>query len=226
MLDSRKVVLALETATPVCSVALKIRSGEMTERKATGMGVHSEKLFLFAKDVFDECNTPFDAVDTIIVNKGPGSYTGLRIGASAAKGLMFGKGKKLISADSLACIAAGAVYGRKNQARIHAVINARRTHLYHQLFNWDGVKLSAAGESGTKPIAEIEAELRDGDILAGTGIQRIDSGKIKQIEVLLDEQVISAKNMIFLSETDTEEEFSREESPEMFEPVYQTFDVQ
>ena len=83
-------ILCLETATTNCSVSISIDGNlailkEQNEQNYT----HSEKLHVFIKEAVHEASLELSDLDAISVSKGPGSYTGLRIGVSAAKGLCF-----------------------------------------------------------------------------------------------------------------------------------------
>lgn len=95
------LILNLETATTVCSVSLA-KDGESIAFKELDSGYsHAENLTLFIQDVISSANIAMADIDAIAVSKGPGSYTGLRIGVSTAKGLAYSLNKPLISVDTL-----------------------------------------------------------------------------------------------------------------------------
>ena len=79
------MILCLETATPVCSVALNSACCTLALHETEGQNAHSEKITNFIQAVMDEVGIDYSKLDAIAVSKGPGSYTGLRIGVSTAK---------------------------------------------------------------------------------------------------------------------------------------------
>src|SRR5476649_863689 len=95
------LILNLETATTVCSVSLA-KDGELLALKEiNGDYSHAENLTLFIEDVLKQADCKINDVDAIAVSKGPGSYTGLRIGVSTAKGLCYALDKPLIAINTL-----------------------------------------------------------------------------------------------------------------------------
>lgn len=95
------LILNIETATTVCSVSLAKDGVLLALKEQDGDYSHAENLTLFIEDVVKEANVKFSDFDAIAVSKGPGSYTGLRIGVSTAKGLCYALSKPLIAVDTL-----------------------------------------------------------------------------------------------------------------------------
>jgi len=93
---------------------------------------HAEKLHIYIDDVLKEANVPLNKVDAIAVSKGPGSYTGLRIGVSAAKGLCFALNKPLISVATLEALAHQI---NIEEGIIIPMLDARRMEVYSAIFN-------------------------------------------------------------------------------------------
>ncbi|MBN1767086.1 MAG: tRNA (adenosine(37)-N6)-threonylcarbamoyltransferase complex dimerization subunit type 1 TsaB, partial [Prolixibacteraceae bacterium] len=94
-------ILCIETSTEVCSVALS-ENGVVTSIKEDTAGMnHSKMLTVFIDELLKENKLSVSSFDAIAVSEGPGSYTGLRIGVSAAKGLCFGAGIPLIAINPL-----------------------------------------------------------------------------------------------------------------------------
>src|SRR6056297_488404 len=83
------MILSIETSTPVCSVALKATERGVWEKRTEGRGVHSERLFTFTGELLERSGAGISDLDAILFSGGPGSYTGLRIGASAIKGFLW-----------------------------------------------------------------------------------------------------------------------------------------
>jgi tRNA threonylcarbamoyladenosine biosynthesis protein TsaB len=121
-------ILAIETSTDVCAVAM-VRDGVvMKECSLHEKHVHSEKLLTLIEDVV-ESQSGYDAV---AVSIGPGSFTGLRIGLSTAKGLIFASGARLIAVSTLACLAWRAREEGAGQVgdEVVAMVDARRNEVY------------------------------------------------------------------------------------------------
>src|SRR6056297_4255606 len=90
-------LLAIETSTAVCSVSLQTGDGRVKEKRIEGRGVHSEYTVLFIDELLDRTGLQVDDLDSVLFSNGPGSYTGVRIGASVIKGLLFGKNVPLFT---------------------------------------------------------------------------------------------------------------------------------
>lgn len=98
------MILNIETATTVCSVALA-KDGELIALKEINNGyTHAENLTVFIEEIVKEAKIKITDLDAIAISIGPGSYTGLRIGVSTAKGLCYGLGKPLIGISTLKCL--------------------------------------------------------------------------------------------------------------------------
>lgn len=214
------MLLALETATNVCSVVFRDNNGKYFEKRTNKRGVHSEKLFLFIQELMEEQNFTIPDLKAVIVSEGPGSYTGLRIAASAVKGLLFGNDVSLYSANTLASFAQSAFAADGSLSKIHAVIDARRKHLYHQAFLVEREDLHPQKEVAIRPIDEIEQMLRPDEGLAGTGIQRIHEKKLKEVTIFGDAH-ISARSLIHLFDSNDERLIKKIEAAR-FEPKYYT----
>ena len=213
--------LALETSTNICSVAFKDNEGEVHEKRTEVRGSHSEKLFLFIDELLKQHDILFNQLDSVIVSEGPGSYTGLRISASAVKGLLFDTDIKLFAANTLAGFAMSAIETTPKLKTIHSIIDARRVHVYHQQFEIRSGQLESADRVEVIPIQEFEKKLRDGDAVVGTGLKRINQDSLNKARVF-DHSFISARSLLSLLERDTENHFVKEVDPRHFEPEYYT----
>jgi tRNA threonylcarbamoyladenosine biosynthesis protein TsaB len=128
-------LLHIETATKTCSVALSIDSKlidviEIHHDQYT----HGEKLTLFIQDILTNNSINFDQLSAVSLSSGPGSYTGLRIGAATAKGICFAKNIPLISIDTLSAFenCARTFYPENT---ICVMLDARRMEVYSTIFN-------------------------------------------------------------------------------------------
>lgn len=210
-------LLAIETATPVCSVALKKADGRIIEKKIEGVGVHSEKTFLFIRDLLNAEGIAVQDLDAILFSNGPGSYTGLRIGAAAIKGLLFGREIPLFTFPTLLSYAAG-VNSEQPGITVHAVIDARRNHLYRQTVT-SGFK--EIGEPEVTELQKLKDVLRAEDIIIGTGWDRLNLDSEQKIRCIGTEG-ISASSLILAFGNTNLKSYFKNVSPQLFEPDYIT----
>ena len=134
-------ILCIETTTTNCSVALSVDGVVVSLKEDNNKQYsHAEKLHLFIEDVLAESKVSKNKLDAIAVSKGPGSYTGLRIGVSAAKGLCFALEIPLISIPTLEALA----YQVKNtDGIIVPMLDARRLEVYSAVFSKDKIQIRA-----------------------------------------------------------------------------------
>lgn len=147
------VILNIETSTRICSVALAINGNVISIRESSVKNAHAESITLFSEAVIKQAGLSFDKIDAIAVSKGPGSYTGLRIGVSTAKGFCYSLDKSLISIGTLDALAYGMILEMKENASNYfycPMIDARRMEVYTTLY-----------DAELKPIQEIRAEIID-----------------------------------------------------------------
>ncbi len=132
-------ILCIETTTTNCSVALSVDGIVVSLKEENDKNYsHAEKLHLFIEDVLVKSKITKDNLDAIAVSKGPGSYTGLRIGVSAAKGLCFALEIPLISIPTLEALA----YQVKNtDGTIVPMLDARRLEVYSAVFSKDKIQI-------------------------------------------------------------------------------------
>ncbi|BAV95099.1 tRNA (adenosine(37)-N6)-threonylcarbamoyltransferase complex dimerization subunit type 1 TsaB [Ichthyobacterium seriolicida] len=129
-------ILNIETATKNCSVSISIDGKSLfTEEVYDDNYCHSEKLHLFISNLLKHIGD-FSNLDAISISRGPGSYTGLRIGLAAAKGLCFSLEKPLISLSTLECMLYSVVDEKFSDADfLIPMIDARNTRVYNAVFN-------------------------------------------------------------------------------------------
>lgn len=143
------MILCLETSTAVCSVALVENGNVIALRESLDGQNHAEKITVFIDEVMKEANVSYRDLDAVATSMGPGSYTGLRIGVSTAKGLCYAMEKPLIAIDTLAAMAHGfkdhkttRLQDHKLEAILCPMIDARRMEVYSSFFDNDLNKIS------------------------------------------------------------------------------------
>ncbi|MCL5245757.1 tRNA (adenosine(37)-N6)-threonylcarbamoyltransferase complex dimerization subunit type 1 TsaB [Cellulophaga sp. 20_2_10] len=212
------IILNIETATTNCSVSVA-KEGEMLGLKEYNSASfsHAEQLHIFITEVLEMASLTLADLNAIAVSKGPGSYTGLRIGVSAAKGLCFSLDVPLIAVATLNSLA-HQITPNKEEA-IVAVLDARRMEVYSAVFNSN---FDQTIETEAKIIDETSYE----DVLnkfskiyfVGSGAEKIkDTIRAKNTAYILD-AVPSAKEMCALSFAKFQ--VSNFEDVAYFEPYY------
>ncbi len=136
------LILCIETATPACSVALFRNGDTISVLKSSGTNDHSAMLAGMIDDLFRNQGLQLREADAIAVSKGPGSYTGLRIGVSTAKGLCYSMGKPLVAINTLESMAFGMISAMRGSKDIPQdllfcpMIDARRMEVYCAIYDW------------------------------------------------------------------------------------------
>lgn len=133
------MLLLIETATPVCSVALAHEGKILAELHSAEPNAHSSKLSVFVKHLLDECQVLPSQLQAVCVSSGPGSYTGLRIGVSSAKGFCYALGIPLLAVPTLQGMAAQ-YYAANPQYNglVCPMIDARRMECYTAFYSRNG----------------------------------------------------------------------------------------
>ena len=133
-------ILAIDTATEACSVALNLH-GAVTQRFEIAPNGHSQLVLDMAESLLKQCGLDLEQLDALAVDVGPGSFTGLRIGVGVAQGLAYGAGRKVIPVGSLDALAHGVFYEASHEvshevphATVLAAIDARMGQIYYGLY--------------------------------------------------------------------------------------------
>jgi tRNA threonylcarbamoyladenosine biosynthesis protein TsaB len=214
-------ILLIETATPVCSVAISIDTEIVIEKSSTEKNAHSKILTVFIQEALQALNMEFSQLNAVAVSKGPGSYTGLRIGVSAAKGLCYALDIPLIAVNTLQSMAGGIQerFQNKNEDLLFCpMIDARRMEVYSALF-----------DRNVAQIRETKAEIIDknsfSEYLGQSKMIFFGDGAAKCIDAIDHPNALfisdfepSASHMKFL----TEEKYNQQrfEDVAYFEPFY------
>jgi len=139
------MILQIETATTSCSVALTQQGALLAKKELNQRNVHAEVLTLFIEDIFKQTGKQYTDLDAVAVSSGPGSYTGLRIGVSTAKGLCYALDKPLIAVETLKAMADGMIGRQGNELKpdslLCPMIDARRMEVFTAMFDLTGNKV-------------------------------------------------------------------------------------
>ncbi|KXO00369.1 peptidase M22 [Aequorivita aquimaris] len=210
------VILCLETATTNCSVAIAVDGEVKAIREENNQKFsHAEKLHVFIEEVLSEAKVDKKKLEAVAVSKGPGSYTGLRIGVSAAKGLCFALDIPLISTPTLEVLAQQV---NTSNSHIIPLLDARRMEVYSAVFNSD-----------KKQVRETKAEILKEDsfadflekgktIFIGDGAVKFEAICKHKNAVFQNDLFPSSADMVSLAEA--KYKISDTENVAYFEPFY------
>ena len=159
-------ILALDSATEACSVALLTDQGLVQQFEVIGRG-HAEHLLPMIDSLLKQSEMTIEQVDLFAYGAGPGSFTGIRIGAAMMQGLALARDRKLVAVSSLAALAS------RHRGYVLSVVDARMDQVYFGLFNTgdDGIP-EPIGEAGVVAPQQVQLP-REGDVVVvGTGWDR------------------------------------------------------
>ena len=195
------LILNIETTTKNCSVSLSKDGKEIALKEINDGGYsHAENLHQFIKSILTETKHQFSDLSAVAVSKGPGSYTGLRIGVSAAKGFCFSLDIPLISVDTLKALAHRVI---NQDTLIIPILDARRMEVYQAVFD--------SNQQAIEPTKAVVVEENTYDNYLTKGKLTFIGDAVEKIQT-----IITHKNVIFI-----ENEFPS--AKEMCELSYQKF---
>lgn len=210
------IILNIETTTKNCSVSLAENGTVLSIKELNDGGYsHAENLHPFIDLVLQESKKTYKDLSAIAVSKGPGSYTGLRIGISAAKGLSFALEIPLISVDTLQALAHKVC---EEAGIIIPMLDARRTEVYQAVYNVDYNKIEPTKAALVEPNS-YEQYLAKGKVyFIGDAVEKIQSIITHPNAVYIENEFPSAKEMVSLSF----EKFQQKDFEDVayFEPYY------
>lgn len=189
------LILNIETATHICSVSLSQNGETIAYKENSEDKTHAELLTVFISELFENSHLSIKNLSAVAISEGPGSYTGLRIGTSVAKGICFGLNIPLISISTLEAMAFGALDSKNTFDLYCPMIDARRMEVYCSIFN-----------SKRETQTAIEAKIIDEDFLKnelehksilffGTGAEKCRTALRSKNAHFTDGVYISSKHM-------------------------------
>ncbi len=219
------LILSIETTTAVCSVAIAQNGQLIGYRETNSKNSHAEILNSYIENVLQESKQKLTDLNAIAVSEGPGSYTGLRIGVSTAKGLCYSLDIPLISISTLQSLA---FYTKeninpnlfKNENLVFCpMIDARRMEAYTAHYNADLMLIRAVEAEIIDDKTYLDLLEEKAIIFSGDGAEKFqDLYKNNPNAYFYSEILLSAKGMIVLAE----EKFKRKDFSDLayFEPYY------
>ena len=214
-------ILLIETATQICSVVLATDSKVLARRESDTPNAHSTCLSVFIEEVLKESQLHPRDLDAVCVSAGPGSYTGLRIGVSTAKGFCYALGIPLLSVPTLLSMAA--LYYRQHpdyQGLVCPMIDARRMECYTMIVESGKLKVERDTQADVIVPGIFDEWLDRGEVtFIGDGAEKTRDILSTHLNARYDSDFrLSAEGMIELSETRLHE--GKTEDVAYFEPFY------
>lgn len=179
------IILNIETATKNCSVSIAENGEVLVLKELNDLNYsHAEKLHPFINEALKEAHIEIHELDAVAVSKGPGSYTGLRIGVSAAKGICFAIDKPLISIETLASLSTSISIA---EGVIVPMLDARRMEVYAAIFSADH-----------QPLRAIQADIID----ATSFSDYLETGKVYFLGDGAEkcQAILTHKNAVFVAD--------------------------
>ncbi|MFM9945551.1 MAG: tRNA (adenosine(37)-N6)-threonylcarbamoyltransferase complex dimerization subunit type 1 TsaB [Bacteroidia bacterium] len=214
------IILSIESSGTICSVALHQNGELLALVESNEPNIHGQSLAVFIKEITELQNIEINKLDAIAVSEGPGSYTGLRIGVSVAKGICYASKIPLIAVDTLKSLAFAMLQQNEilipKNAVLMPMIDARRMEVYLAGYN-----LQLNKTLPTKPVILDEifyTSLAQPSFVCGNGASKIEGGFFNNLLTLVPEITFSAKHLGELAFKKFENH--QFEDVAYFEPVY------
>jgi tRNA threonylcarbamoyladenosine biosynthesis protein TsaB len=197
-------IIAIETATTACAIALGLDSGEEFEVILDDQRHHTETLTPGIRDLLERVRLAPKDLDRVVVDRGPGLYTGLRVGVATAIGLSLAASADLASVTSLELLAHGASR-RGVRGTFVSAVDGRRGELFVQIFDLNDDIVRARNEPAvTTPAALVEEWARQDEVVTvgGDGVARYDAEfRRLPLATLLDQNIPSPLEALALGAT-------------------------
>jgi len=211
------LTLALETSGDVGSVALACEDGTVLERVFPEGTTHGTGLFPACRDLLAEAGREIGEVGLVAVSQGPGSFTGLRVGVAAAKGLAFALDCDVVGVSTLDVLARNAA--DVEEPRIVPVLDARRGHVHTALYSLDSGAIIRRSEDLVIPPDRLTSRLERPCVLLGDGVRRYPELVAEGVRAL-PEDLWRARAAVVAEVAAGEHAEGRRDSVHELEPLY------
>ena len=208
-------ILCIETSTEICSVALAQGERCAALQECNTNNSHAKNMIPFVEEVLRQANVSKNQLNAIAVGVGPGSYTGLRIGVSTAKGLAYSLDIPVIAISTLECIAEP--YLTKAD-HCRPMIDARRMEVFTALYNHDGQLLEEPNAKIVDEECFAEELTNFKTVFCGNGAEKCKEVLGKYPNALFQTDPLSARNMVPIAYRKFQAE--QFENVAYFEPFY------
>ncbi|MFC2127158.1 tRNA (adenosine(37)-N6)-threonylcarbamoyltransferase complex dimerization subunit type 1 TsaB [Bacteroidota bacterium] len=209
-------ILNLETSTKNCSVSISKLGSVIASKELNNSGYsHAEKLHVFIEDVLQEAKLNYSDLSGVTVGKGPGSYTGLRIGVSAAKGLCFALDIPMFAIESLTILAQATSI---DDGLIVPMLDARRLEVYSAVFDKDYQQIRNTQAEIIEETSFLEYLEKGKVYFVGDGAEKCKEIILHENAIFIDDKFPSSVEMAGLSQA----KFDADDKEDVayFEPFY------
>lgn len=210
------IILCLETSTTNCSVALSVNGSIIALKEDNSKHYsHAERLHVFIEQLLNENNITKTNLDAIAVSKGPGSYTGLRIGVSTAKGLCFALDIPLISIPTLEILAKQL---QIENGLVVSMLDARRMEVYSSVYDKNIIEVRETRAEVLDQNSFMEFLNNENVYFIGNGVEKFKSICNHTNAKFIEDRMPSSNEMAVLAESKYKK--SDIEDVAYFEPYY------
>jgi len=214
------MILNIETSKSACSVALSDKNKIIARKVSYENNSHSKLLATFIEELLEEQNIKPNEIDAFAVSKGPGSYTGLRIGTSTAKGMAYALDKPLIAIDTLRIMTASLLQKNNfsNDVILCPMIDARRMEVYTAFYDVNLNKISEITNKIIDKHSFLTALHKKKIVFFGDGADKCKSIITHENAIFIDAVFPLAENMLSL----VNQKFENKDFEDLayFEPFY------
>jgi tRNA threonylcarbamoyl adenosine modification protein YeaZ len=165
-----RTILAFETSSPILSVALGTQGGELKEVRSQGLFQHSENLIPLIDRLLKKENLSLGEIDAFAIDRGPGSFTGLRIGFSLLKGFLAIQKRPCFGALSLDMMAAKVPL--RDDSRLGVITDARREAIYARFYRSRRGEWMAERKLELLSLPQLKVRIPEGTYLVGDAVER------------------------------------------------------
>ena len=178
-------VLGIETSTEVCSVGLADEQGRTKERSLVESRIHSEKLLTLVRQVCEDGNTVLGNIDGVAISIGPGSFTGLRIGLSSAKGLCYALEKPILAVPTFQAVAESIIAERTGTTGILVCVDAKQGDFYVGTYKAAGGRAVMVEDVQIRKLGEIAGLMDAKQVVLTDRVQQV--GPLAGVDVSCSE---------------------------------------
>ncbi len=184
-------VLGIESSSPVCSIGLVDGQGRTWENSVVDRHVHSDRMVGLIEQTIATAGLQMAHIDAVAISLGPGSFTGLRIGMSTAKGLCTARNLQIVGVPTFEAIGAGILESVRGAQRVMVVVDAKRDDFYI-------MKLERAGD-GSRPLGEAAVVPARAIRSMAEGVDVVCTDRTEELREILGTQLTIVKMQQFIS---------------------------
>ncbi len=186
------MILAMDTSTDLCSIIVIANEKTKSKIKTHLKQVHAEKIIFMIEQALGNINKTINDISSVAISIGPGSFTGLRIGLSVAKGLCYALGKPLITVPTLDAMAESvfnicSLISKYNKTEIYIcpMLNAKQNDFYYSIYRFNENKIERIDEYQIGTADDLKRQLKGKTILLGDAVEFVAENFYNQDDIIL-----------------------------------------